>query len=77
MTKAQLQAEITRLKAKCDRQAILLQRIYVEHNPGVYFIAGEGGEKDRNGMPERIHVCPAYGCDWSMVYHRSGGAISA
>jgi hypothetical protein len=38
---------------------------------GSYFICGEGGTKDDNGLPERLHVCPAYGADWIMVYTRT------
>jgi hypothetical protein len=37
----------------------------------VYFICGESGEKDRNGLPQRILVCPAYGVDWFEVYERT------
>jgi len=33
-----------------------------------YFICGESGEKDSNDLPESIHVCPAYGCDWFQIY---------
>jgi hypothetical protein len=38
---------------------------------GYYFICGEGGTKDDNGLPERLYVCPAYGADWMMVYTRT------
>lgn len=38
---------------------------------GIYFICGEGGEKDINNLPERIHICPAYGVDWFQVYERT------
>lgn len=38
---------------------------------GIYFICGEGGEKDNNNLPERIHVCPAYGVDWFQVYEKT------
>lgn len=38
---------------------------------GVYFISGEGGNKDNNLLPEYIWVCPAYGCDWSQRYVRT------
>ena len=38
---------------------------------GSYFICGEGGVKDNNGLPERLHVCPAYGVDWMMTYTRT------
>lgn len=37
----------------------------------IYFICGEGGSKDINNLPDRIHVCPAYGCDWFQVYEKS------
>lgn len=37
----------------------------------IYFICGEGGSKDKNGLPERIHICPAFGCDWFQVYERT------
>lgn len=38
---------------------------------GSYFICGEGGVKDGNGLPERLHICPAYGVDWMMLYTRT------
>lgn len=72
MTKAELQAEVARLKDKCDRQARMLQRLFPDKSPyDAFFICGEGGERDGNGLPERIHVCPAYGCDWSQIYERT------
>ncbi len=37
----------------------------------IYFICGEGGEKDQNNLPKQIHVCPAYGVDWFQVYERT------
>ena len=37
----------------------------------IYFICGEGGEKDQNNLPKRIHVCPAYGVDWFQIYERT------
>lgn len=37
----------------------------------IYFICGEGGSKDSNNLPDRIHVCPAYGCDWFQVYEKT------
>lgn len=38
---------------------------------GIYFICGEGGEKDQNNLPEQIHICPAYGCDWFQIYEKT------
>lgn len=37
----------------------------------VYFICGEGGEKDKNNLPDRIYICPAYGVDWFQIYERT------
>ena len=37
----------------------------------IYFICGEGGVKDQNGLPESIHICPAYGVDWFQIYTRT------
>ena len=63
--------EIDRLKEKCDRQAMILRRLTPENFPDTYFIHADGGEKDSNGMPERLYVVPAYGVDWSQVYVRT------
>lgn len=38
---------------------------------GIYFICGEGGEKDQNNLPQQIHVCPAYGVDWFQIYEKT------
>ncbi len=38
---------------------------------GAYFIAGESGFKDSNMLPDRIHICPAYGCDWTVQYAKT------
>lgn len=41
---------------------------------GYYFICGESGTKDDNGLPERIFVCPSHGVDWMMTYQRTDKA---
>jgi hypothetical protein len=63
--------EIDRLKEKCDKQAMILRRLTPENYPDILFIHADGGTKDINGMPERLYVVPAYGCDWSQVYERT------
>ena len=63
--------EIERLRNKCDMQAMILQRLTPETHPGVYFIHTEIGNKDANGMPEKLLVVPAYGVDYSYVYKRT------
>jgi hypothetical protein len=45
-----------------------LKNIFVHANAdkleGVYFICGEAGDKDSMGLPDFIHICPAYGADF-------------
>jgi hypothetical protein len=41
----------------------------------IYFICGESGEKDKNGLPDRIFICPAYGVDWFQVYEKTKSAV--
>ena len=48
----------------------LRHNVFATKQYGVYFICGEGGEKDQNGIPEQIHVCPAYGSDVIYRYKR-------
>lgn len=41
----------------------------------IYFICGEAGEKDNNGLPQQIHVCPAYGTDFFVVYQKTDQSV--
>lgn len=41
-----------------------------------YFICGEGGKKDRDGLPEYIFVCPEYGADGFAIYEKKKGYSS-
>jgi len=57
------------------KQFEVLKKIFIHSNPersGAYFICGETGDKDANGMPEGIMVCPAYGADvnTTVMYKR-------
>lgn len=38
---------------------------------GVYFICGESGPKDKNGLPDKIWVCPIDGLDWFQIYEKT------
>ena len=67
----ELQKEVDRLKEKCDKQAMILRRLDPEKYPDTLFIHGLLGEKDMNGMPEKLLVVPAYGVDFSYVYVRT------
>jgi hypothetical protein len=53
-----------------EKVELYLKTSYPEGS-GFYFICGEGGTKDGNGLPERLHVCPAYGAAWMMLYTRT------
>ena len=67
-----LHEEIERLKAKCDTQTMILRRLTPDRFPDTYFIHSGVGEKDQNGMPQKLLVCPAYGVDFSYVYEYNG-----
>jgi hypothetical protein len=62
--------EIERLRKKCDKQAMILRRLTPEQHPDTIFISGIAGDRDMNNMPEKLLVCPAYGCDFSYIYER-------
>jgi len=63
--------EIERLTKKCDMQTTILRRLTPETHPGTFFIHGTLGDKDQNGMPEKLMVIPTYGADFSYIYERT------
>jgi hypothetical protein len=69
-------SEIEDLKAELaeeTRKLSLYQRIVRALYPHLsmhYFICGESTPKDQNGLPAAIHICPAYGADWSAIYRK-------
>ena len=67
--------EIERLREKCNKQAMMLQRLFPDKFPNTPFIFSVGGALDKNGMAERIYVVPAYGCDFSYVYEWNGKTV--
>ena len=67
----ELRKENERLREKCDKQAMILRRLAPENFPDTLFIHTVLGEKDQNGMPEKLLVVPSYGCDFSYVYERT------
>ena len=63
--------EVVRLREENEKMKYFLRHnVFAEKQYGVYFICGEGGEKDQNGIPEHIHICPAYGSDVVYRYIR-------
>jgi len=67
--------EHERLQDKCNAQAMILRRLTPDKYPNTYFIHGGLGEKDQNGMPDKIMVVPAYGVDFSYIYTREERTI--
>lgn len=37
---------------------------------GAYFICGEAGQKDQDGLPNRIMICPTMGVNGFAVYRK-------
>lgn len=67
----QCRNEIEEIMVLLEKQQVVIRRIYAEHLPDTWFVCGELGPKDSNGLPKYIEVCPAYGCDWSQIYERT------
>jgi len=65
-------AEIKELQDKYDKLLYIIKHSMPERYEGTFFICGEGGKHDENGLPEQILVCPAYGVDIDLttVYER-------
>jgi hypothetical protein len=61
---------IEELSSENEKLKRIIQHIFVERS-GTYFICGETGNKDTNGLPDRILVCPTHGADWFQVYTKS------
>lgn len=57
--------ELRRLKE------IIKHEVLAEKLGNIYFICGESGLKDDNGLPDQIHICPSYGVDWFQIYERT------
>lgn len=70
-TIADKEAEIERLQDIVTRMGRIYKHLNAENHPGVYFIHGSLGSYDDNGMPEKLMVVPAYGCDFSYIYQRT------
>jgi hypothetical protein len=57
------------------KQFQTLKKVYIHSElankyPDIYFICGEGGEKDEMGLPETILVCPSFGLDGMAMYKK-------
>jgi hypothetical protein len=63
--------EIERLKMKCDDQAKILRQLTPDKFPDTIFITGYIGNKDQNGMPEKLMLVPSYGSDVTYIYTKT------
>lgn len=52
-------------------KSLIKHDILADKLGNIYFICGEGGQKDSNNLPDTLHICPAYGVDWFQVYKRT------
>ena len=66
-----LESEVEFYKAAYESAMRIVKPQFPEKFADQYFICGEGGQKDKNNLPDRIHICPAYGVDWFQVYEKS------
>lgn len=63
------------LKKLRKLETIIKHEVLAEKLGNTYFICGESGAKDNCNMPDKIHVCPAYGLDFFYVYEYTGLTI--
>lgn len=56
-------------------KSLIKHEVLAEKLGNTYFICGESGAKDNCNMPDKIHVCPAYGLDFFYVYEYTGLTI--
>jgi hypothetical protein len=72
----ELEAYEGELRKLREMHKLINHTLLAEKFGNIYFICGEGGEKDSNNLPERIHICPAYGVDWFEIYEKTGSTWS-
>lgn len=63
--------EIARLQKLVEIAGVIFRHNLTPDKGYNYFICGEGGSKDENGLPEKLFLSPAYGVDWFQVYERT------
>lgn len=52
-------------------RSIIRHEVLAEKLGDICFIAGSLGERDINGLPDKLLICPAYGVDWMQVYTKT------
>ena len=64
------EGEIKALRDENVRLKTMIRHAIADRT-GVYFICGEGGTRDSNGLPPMIMVCPAIGSDGFAMYTKT------
>jgi hypothetical protein len=53
----------------------IVKTTYADKFPNTYFIHGDSGPIDENGLPEKIWIVPAYGVDWFQTYVKTDEVV--
>lgn len=62
---------IEELEDKLSKLENLVKSLTFDKVPDIPFLCGMGGESDKyTGLPEYVHVCPAYGSDITVLYRK-------
>jgi hypothetical protein len=66
-----LREDAARYKKGYEAAMKIIKPQFPEKFADQYFVCGEMGAKDKNNLPDRLMVCPAYGVSWSQIYKRT------
>ena len=64
-----LEKEIVELQDRVEKLQTILRHVFPEKTNAL-FITGHCGERDENGLPQKLIICPAYGSDVMVLYAR-------
>lgn len=64
-------AEVTITRAEYEMFEKLKKiRFHSSEKSGSFFLCGEGGEHDENGLPDILLVCPHHGINTTAIYEK-------
>lgn len=63
--------QLSKMKERDTLQRTILKKALGDK----WFTTGEYGERDNNGLPKYISVCPCYGVDFSVLYEKTDKVI--
>jgi len=66
-----LREEVATYKNGYEAAMRIVKSTYADKFPNSYFIHGDLGEVDENGLPDKIMIVPAYGVDWFQIYQKT------